>query len=1013
MDFSRDKIRVLLNELQKNIIFGRKELTGFLYKECEYKKGETLPKIDKTWKEFNKDSMWGGAPCRHCWFYKRFKAENETVLQLRNGTYGAGWAAGNPQFLIYLNGEVKYGMEYFHNEIKIDANTDYEMYIYAYTNDSAHKMEFYAYIAEISEAAERLYYDLSVPFEVCGYMDDDDKTFIEIMDFLKNTVNIIDLREPGSEQFYQTVIRATEYIETEFYGKYCGKNDIAVAAVGHSHIDVAWLWTVEQTREKVQRTFSSVVSMMKRYPEYKFLQSQAQLYEFVKEEAPSLYKEIKALISCGRWEAEGSMWVEADCNLSGGESLVRQILFGKRFFKKEFDKDCKILWLPDVFGYSAALPQILRKCGIDKFVTSKISWNETNTMPHDTFMWQGIDGTEIFTYFLTSQDKKKGEKPTRYADYTGKITPAQLQGTWERYSDKNLTDEVMLTYGYGDGGGGPTTWMLENGRRLAKGIKGCPTLKFDTAGSFLERLMKKCSKNISMPRWVGELYLEYHRGTYTSMAKNKRNNRKSEVLYHNAELLSVMDSVQNNAKYPQSEINEGWKKILLNQFHDIIPGSSIKEVYDVSDKEYAQIGESGEKIVRTGMENIAANINSDGGILVFNNTPFKRSGTVFVDGRAIYAADIPANGYKVIKETKTGNEVKLGKNTIENKFFRVRFEDGNIVSIYDKQNEREVIKKGEKANRLLAFEDFPKNWDAWEISNYYTEKMWEIDKAESTEEVCYGEKAGFKITRSFLSSKIVQEICLYANTPRIDFDTYIDWKESHILLKAAFPIDIHCDKATYDIQFGNVERPTHKNTSWDEAKFEVCAHKFADVSEYGYGVSLMNDCKYGYDISGSTMRLTLLKSAVYPNHEADKCEHRFVYSLYPHKGDFREANTYSAAYELNNPMYAMRLEKQTGKLPPEYSLVRTDCDNIIIETVKKAEDSDKIIVRLYDCCNCSSNPEIKFGFQVKSAAIADMLENETEEISVKDNSVKITVKPYEIITLSISREENLYENSCR
>ena len=343
----------------------------------------------------------------------------------------------------------------------------------------------------------------------------------------------------------------------------------------------------------------------------------------------------------------------------------------------------------------------------------------------------------------------------------------------------------------------------------------------------------------------------------------------------------------------------------------------------------------------------------------------------------------------------------------------MRFEDGNIVSIYDKQNEREVIKKGEKANRLLAFEDFPKNWDAWEISNYYTEKMWEIDKAESTEEVCYGEKAGFKITRSFLSSKIVQEICLYANTPRIDFDTYIDWKESHILLKAAFPIDIHCDKATYDIQFGNVERPTHKNTSWDEAKFEVCAHKFADVSEYGYGVSLMNDCKYGYDISGSTMRLTLLKSAVYPNHEADKCEHRFVYSLYPHKGDFREANTYSAAYELNNPMYAMRLEKQTGKLPPEYSLVRTDCDNIIIETVKKAEDSDKIIVRLYDCCNCSSNPEIKFGFQVKSAAIADMLENETEEISVKDNSVKITVKPYEIITLSISREENLYENSCR
>jgi len=338
---------------------------------------------------------------------------------------------------------------------------------------------------------------------------------------------------------------------------------------------------------------------------------------------------------------------------------------------------------------------------------------------------------------------------------------------------------------------------------------------------------------------------------------------------------------------------------------------------------------------------------------------------------------------------------------MENKFFRVKFKNGDIVSIYDKQNEREVIKKGEKANTILAFEDFPKKWDAWEITNYYAEKMWEINDVVEFEAVNYGEKAGFKVVRKFQNSKIVQEICLHANTPRIDFDTYIDWKEAHILLKAAFPIDVHCDKATYDIQFGNVERSTHHNTSWDEAKFEVCAHKFAEVSEDGYGVSLINDCKYGYDTLGSTMRLTLLKSATYPNPEADKCEHYFTYSLYPHQGDFRKANTYAMAYEVNNPMYAMQIEKGSGKLPEEYSLVSTDCENIVIETVKKAEDSDRIIVRLYDCCKRRSAPVIKFGFNVKKAILTDMLENEITELSVKDNSVKIEVKPFEIITLSV------------
>ena len=591
-----------------------------------------------------------------------------------------------------------------------------------------------------------------------------------------------------------------------------------------------------------------------------------------------------------------------------------------------------------------------------------------------------------------------------HPDYTGKITAPQLAGTWDRYQDKDISNEVLLTYGHGDGGGGPTVQMLEMGRRLEKGINGCPAFKFDTATSFLNKLSERTQSISNMPKWVGELYLEYHRGTYTSMAKNKRNNRKSEFIYHNAELISSMGSILWGEKYPQEQINEGWKKILLNQFHDIIPGSSIKEVYDVSDKEYSELMKNGEDIIDSKYTFIENNICSNGGLLVFNNTPFKQSGTVFVDGMAVFVEDIPANGYKVTNAVETNNKIKLSENTMENTFFSVEFKDGDIVSIYDKKNCREVIKKGERANELLAFEDFPKNWDAWEITNYYTEKMWRVNEVTGFEQIDYGEKAGFKITKKFLNSEIVQEICLYKNTPKIDFDTYINWKEAHILLKAAFPIDVCCDKATYDIQFGNVERPTHKNTSWDEAKFEVCAHKFADVSEDGYGVSLMNDCKYGYDISGSTIRLTMLKSATYPNPDADKCEHRFTYSLYPHEGDFRSANTYTYAYELNNPLTARKVNENTGNLPSEFSFVSVDCENIIIETVKKAEDSDDIIVRLYDSFKRRSTPIVRFGFDVKEAFLCDMMENNKEELKITDNNLMLEVKPFEIVTIRLRRK---------
>lgn len=1000
-EFISEKINQTLIQLKERMTECEIPLEGFVMTECGYKTESVPPMPDKSWKAFEKTQRWGEKKDSHCWFYKKLKTEEDNLyLSLITGREG-GWDAINPQFMVYLDGELVQGLDVNHTEVLIKDKKEYDLHLYAYAGMVGGFLEFMPSLKKYNDDTRKLYYDIKVPYDVCQMYDKDEKVYIDIMSYLENTANLIDFRTKESGIFDSSVKTALQYIETQFYDRFCSEKKCEAQAVciGHTHIDVAWLWTLSQTREKALRSFSTVISLMKQYPEYKFMSSQAQLYKYVKEQDPRLYEQIKEMIKCGRWEVEGAMWVEADCNLTSGESLVRQVMFGKRFFKEEFDKDCKILWLPDVFGYSAALPQILLKSGVTRFLTSKISWNETNKMPNDTFMWQGIDGSEILSYFLTAQDKVKGRKPVNFTTYVGMLNPSQLEGAWERYQNKDINDEVIITYGYGDGGGGPTAEMIEVGKRLEKGIPGCVSARFDTAGAFLDRVEKRVKNSKKLPKWVGELYLELHRGTYTSMAKNKKYNRKSEFLYQTAELVSVMDAVLNNRPYPQKQINDGWEIILLNQFHDIIPGSSIKEVYDESHMQYEEITKSGRKIIQTALEDIAKNVCEEG-VLVYNPLSFENSAVVETDGKKIFAKNIPPKGFKVIKETDASNSIKVSDNLIENKFFRIKFKGADIISIFDKQNRREVIKKGERANLICAFEDYPKEYDAWEITDYYKDKMWEVNEIMSIEPFDDGVCAGLKIKRRFLDSVISQKICLYDEIARIDFDTYIDWKENHVLLKAFFPVDVHAEKATYDIQFGTVERPTHRNTSWDAAKFEVCAHKFADVSEEDYGVSLLNDCKYGYDILGSNMGITLLKSATYPNPEADKCEHRFVYSLYPHKGNHRSGKTIEEAYSLNVPMYAVKTSANTdGKLGGNFSLVKIDSDNVIIDTVKKAEDSDAIVFRMYEAHNKRSKVKFDFGFDVKCCYSADLNENRLKEIAVKNNSVQLEIKPFEIVTV--------------
>ena len=1007
MDFKAEKIRVLCEKLAdlKTEVIGY--IDGFEYAPCEYKGNANIPDESAVFEKFEKGGRISGKD-KHFWFKNKIKTpakENgkELFFRLTTGHEGE-WDAANPQGLIYLNGQIVQGLDTNHTTVPLESDTEYDIMIYFYTGMNGGYFDIIPELIIEDIKINDIYYDIHVPYDAMKCFDEDSDNYITIIKYLDEAVKKINFLVPKSPEFYKSIDEASAYMKDVFYGKICGKSEQTVNCIGHTHIDVAWLWTVAQTREKAQRSFATVLNLMKKYPEYKFMSTQPQLFEFVKNDAPELYERIKTAVKEKRFELEGSMWLEADCNITSGESLVRQILFGKRFFKNEFGVDNKSVWLPDVFGYSAAMPQIMKKSGVEYFVTSKISWSESNTMPHDSFMWQGIDGSEIFTYFMTAQDLPADGKPVNYTTYVGYIRPSQVLGSWKRYHDKKYCNESLITFGFGDGGGGPTADMLEQQRRLAHGIPGIPKTTIDFSRNFINRVRHSfdeyCKTSGYTPKWVGELYLEMHRGTYTSIAKNKRNNRKSEIMYQKAEAVSVLDNLLYGTKYPQEEINSAWKTILLNQFHDIIPGSSIFEVYETTDKEYAKIMECGNNIINEKTSRIAADVKTGGGIFVYNPNAFECSTVINLGNEKIYAENVPALGYKVISEFNANTGITFENGVVNTPFYEVCFdENANISSIYDKENGREI--NSGVFNEFEVYEDFPREYDAWEITDYYKDKVYKLGKPESIS----GEKCSsaycITVTRKFLSSEITQKIYFYEDIRRIDFDTEIDWKQEHQMMKIAFPVNVHATEATYDIQFGSIKRPTHENTSWDKAKFEVCAHKWADISEDDYGVSILNDCKYGYNAEGNTIKLTVLKSATYPNPAADKELHRFSYSVFPHSGSFKSAGTVKEAYVFNNPLTAVAISAQDGSLPEAYSLVKADKENIIIETVKKAEDSDDIVIRLYDAFDRKTSVHLDFGFEFESAYICDMLENDEEKISDGGNALNINVSNFEIVTIKL------------
>ncbi len=1003
-DLSMEKIKTMLELLEKEVTPVRQKVTSIKTKKCGYKTDNTVPVDMETWDDFGEYERWGTDPEEHRWFYTHLEIPEELQgkdLELYIASTPPQANHWDPQYFVYVDGKPVRGIDSNHRYLKLDSKKpEQDIHIYAYSVPHGVLCEFYCELCLFARDVEKFYYDIKVPYEALLVLDENSMEYNAIKPCLRDALCLVDWRYPGSEAFVASVKKASEYMESEFYGKICCDNKKIASCIGHTHIDVAWRWTYDQTREKTQRTFSSVVALMKKFPEYKFMSSQPQLFAFLKEDAPELYAEVKELIKQGRFEVEGGMWLEADCNLMGGESFVRQFLHGKRFFKEEFDKDNSMLWLPDVFGYSAAMPQILQKCGINKFVTSKISWNEFNRMPHDNFNWYGIDGTSVFATFLTA---RRSGSDGFGSSYTPMLTPSWVKGSYERYEPKELNSNTIVTFGHGDGGGGPTDENLEFYNRLKRGVPGIPQTQMEFAGDYVERMRQKLENDPKLPKWVGELYLEFHRGTYTSVAKNKKNNRKCEFLYQNAEAAAYMAKVLTGFTYEREKLNSGWRTILLNQFHDILPGSSISSVYDKCDEDYEIVKEKGNSVLDAARKNIVKNIKTDGGLAVFNPNSFKMSSTVEYDGEVIYVEDIPAKGYKVVTPEKSKAEYKLNDKTLETKYYIVEFSDDYTISrIFDKTNGREVLREGGRANVIQAYEDYPYCYDNWEISAYYEDTMYEINSVEEVEFFDEGERFGFYVKRKFLESDFCQKICFYNHSPKIDFITVSDWKQEHYFVKSAFDVNVNTDKATYDIQFGNVQRSTHQNTSWDAAKFEVCAHKFMDMAEYDYGVSLMNDCKYGHNVKDGTMKISLFKCGTHPDPNADKIVHSFTYSLYPHGGDFRQAGTVQMAYDLNNPLVAIPVSKQEGCLPDEYSFVSCNADNFIVETLKMAEDSDSLILRGYESYNKRTAVELDFGFDVKSVKLCDMMENEIGDVEFDGTKVRFIAKPFEIITLKIN-----------
>ncbi len=783
-------------------------------------------------------------------------------------------------------------------------------------------------------------------------------------------------------------------------------SDCTAVAVGHAHIDTGWLWPVSETVRKCARTFASQIALLEKYPEYVFGASQPQHYQFVKQHYPLLYEKIKGYVKEGRWELQGGMWVEADCNLISGESMVRQFLHGKNFFRDEFNLEVKNLWIPDVFGYPASMPQIMRKAGVDFFVTQKMSWSQFNQFPFTTFRWRGIDGSEVLTHFPPEDS------------YNSELSPQGLIAGQENFKESHLTDRFLSLFGIGNGGGGPKEDHIEQGRRLAD-LEGAPKVEFGRADTFLDQLAEHRDQ---FEVWNGELYLEIHRGTLTTQARTKKGNRTLERKLREVEFVYAAMAPD---KYPAAALDRLWKTLLINQFHDILPGSSIRAVYETTEKEYAEaIAECDQWLAKA-----ATCENSDDSLTLVNPlactfagtialpASWQRCGTVEVNGktipcqaendhRTVASIEIPpCSAVELIKcsgkptrHSPTPNPADQQELILENHLIRYVFnQNGELSSAFDKELECELIAPDEPGNRLSLYIDRPVAYDAWDIDISYENELHSTAVGQQTAFLPDGPvRRGLQFQLRIGDSHIEQFVYLENNRKRLDFHTRVDWRELHKMLRVSFPLTIRSDQASFDIQFGNYKRPTHRNTCWDLARFEVLGHKYADLSGQSHGVALLNDCKYGYKVSDHVIDLNLLRAPTHPDPDADLGHHEFAYAFLPHRGTLEQSEAIEEAARFNQPPIALAGATAANfKLP--FAIIKQA--GVSLEACKKAEKEDCLVIRLVETRGDHARPELQLAEGWRMIP-CDLLEW-NEENNAESGRVKLKFDPFEIKTYKI------------
>lgn len=925
--------------------------------------------------------------------------------------------------LLSINGEPYSGNDRHHHWIPVKAELKgktVDLAVEMMSNLSAmchpwerEKASIAFYVISVNQQIMDFYYDTQLMREAIA-VERNARRKMRLEKLLEEAMLAVDLTN-GEAQFLEDIQSAGNWLRQQLQEVETDGEAGHFHLTGNSHIDVSWLWPYAESVRKACRTFSSMIRLLEKYPEFVFNCSQPQLYQFVKDHAPTLYAEMKKWAKTGRFEVCGAMWVETDCNVPSGESITRQMLYGSKFFQEEFGVKTRTCWLPDVFGYPASLPTILKHAEVDFFLTTKLHWQAAEPFPTHLFHWKGLDGTTVLTHI-----------PRLPNFYGGTPSPGQLQTGWDNFAQKGEYKEVLFPFGHGDGGGGVTVEMLEYAKRL-KNFPGLPTTSIGAGQAYFEKVEQQ---KPDLPIWDDELYLQTHRGTYTTQADVKKYNRKLEFLFHNLELLSIVNRPFGSAANPK-EFEKLWKVLLLHQFHDDLPGSSIPRVYEDTLGEMKAVTVAAQEKIDRAMLLLVENSAAPAGAFVFfnpNSIPY--SGPLEIEepaGKTVQSIKDEKGREIPFQKTETGklllgledipplatawfqltpeeiaqpaSSLQYNKRCFENRFFKIQLNpDGTIAGLIDKAVNREIIAKGQAGNLFELFQDGPDREAAWNIHDTFEKRSYPLNDDTEIEVTETGPvRMVIQVRRSFRRSKMVQHIILYDRLNRIDFDTWIDWQERQVLLKVAFPVEIRAKKATYEIQYGAIERNTHNNLIQDKVQFEVCGHRWADLSEADYGVSLLNDSKYGYDVKGNKLRLTLLRGADFPDPKADLGEHRLQYALYPHQGNWTAARTVHQGLNFNNQPLVKQKTNATGSLAPREPLFLVDKTSVMLDTIKPAEDGNGIVIRLYESSGARGQVSIRANFELQKVVECSALENpQGEVLSISENRFSFLIQPFEV-----------------